>query len=52
MRDVGDVHPQLPLTIANRLETNGIIEILRVIRINCDDQMGAAIDASLQFLAL
>ena len=39
MRHVRDVNPQLPLLRRNALQTNGVVEILRVVGINRDDLM-------------
>ena len=43
MRHVRDVHPQPPLLRRNIFETDGVVEILRVVGINRDDVVRAAI---------
>ena len=46
MRHVRDVDPQLPLLRRDALQANRVVEILRVIGINRDDLMRAAIRAA------
>ena len=46
MRDVGDVDPELPLRCAVPFQANGVVEIFRVVGIDRNDLLAAAIDAS------
>ena len=50
VRHVSDVNPELPLIARNSLETNRIIEILRVVGVNRDDLMRATIFAPGDFV--
>ncbi len=47
MRHIRDVHPQPPAIRPRPLQTNGIVEILRVVRIDRDDPVTTAIHAPL-----
>ena len=50
VRHIRDVHPQFPTILRIAFQTNRIIEIFRVIRINRHNQMRTTIHATVKFI--
>src|SRR6266481_3665945 len=46
MRDIGDVHLQVPSAVGAMLDVNGVVEIARGLSIDCDDRQVAEIFAA------
>ena len=52
VRDVGDVDPEFPVLSGNTFKTDGVVEVLGIIRIDGHDRMAAAIFPSDEFLGM
>src|SRR6266478_3453971 len=47
--DIGDVHTELPTAVVDPFNLNRVVEIARIIRIDCDNKFVPQIFASLEF---